>query len=60
MGMTDRFALPVTTASREAVVDYVAAVELLLSANVGFLGVGSDFLIRILTVRLWHLSSYTA
>jgi tetratricopeptide (TPR) repeat protein len=35
MGMTDRFELPVTAASGEAVADYVAAVDLQLSANVG-------------------------
>jgi hypothetical protein len=31
----DRFDLPVTSASGEAVADYVAAVDLLLSANTG-------------------------
>ncbi len=35
MGMTDRFGLPVTAASAEAVNDYVAAVDLILSANIG-------------------------
>ncbi len=35
MGMTDRFDLPVTSASAAAVADYVAAVDLLLSANIG-------------------------
>jgi hypothetical protein len=35
MGMIDRFGLPVTAASAEAVADYVAAVDLLLSANTG-------------------------
>jgi hypothetical protein len=35
MGMTDRFDLPVTAASAAAVTDYVAAVDLLLSANIG-------------------------
>ncbi len=35
MGMTDRFDLPVTAASASAVVDYVVALDLLLSANVG-------------------------
>ena len=35
MGMTDRFDLPVTSASAEALDDYVAAVDLLLSANTG-------------------------
>ncbi len=35
MRMTDRFELPVTAASAEAVADYVAAVDLLLSANPG-------------------------
>ncbi len=35
MGTTDRFSLPVTAASGEAVADYVAAVDLLLSANIG-------------------------
>ena len=35
MAMTDRFELPLTAASGEAVADYVAAVDLLLSANVG-------------------------
>ena len=35
MRMTDRFELPVTAASAEAVADYVAAVDLLLSATPG-------------------------
>ena len=35
MSMTDRFDLPVTSASAAAVADYVAAVDLLLSANIG-------------------------
>jgi len=35
MGMTDRFDLPATSASAEALDDYVAAVDLLLSANTG-------------------------
>jgi tetratricopeptide (TPR) repeat protein len=35
MSMTDRFDLPVTSASTAAVADYVAAVDLLLSANIG-------------------------
>jgi len=35
MAMTDRFDLPVTAASAPAVADYVAAVDLLLSANTG-------------------------
>lgn len=35
MAMTDRFGLPVTAASAEAVTDYVAAIDLLLSANDG-------------------------
>jgi tetratricopeptide (TPR) repeat protein len=35
MGMTDRFDLPVTSASVAAVANYVAAVDLLLSANIG-------------------------
>jgi hypothetical protein len=35
MGMTDRFELPVTTASAQAVADYGAAVDRLLSANTG-------------------------
>ncbi len=35
MGMTDRFDLPVTAVSAEAVADYVAAVDLLLSAGTG-------------------------
>ena len=35
MGMTDRFDLPVTSASAEALDDYVAAVDLLLPANTG-------------------------
>jgi tetratricopeptide (TPR) repeat protein len=35
MGMTDRFDLPITSASAVAVADYVAAVDLLLSANIG-------------------------
>lgn len=35
IGMTDRFDLPVTSASAEAVGDYVTAVDLLLSANTG-------------------------
>jgi hypothetical protein len=35
MGMTDRFDLPVSSASAEALDDYVAAVDLLLSANTG-------------------------
>lgn len=35
MGMTDRFGLSVTAASAEAVADYVAAVDLILSANIG-------------------------
>jgi hypothetical protein len=35
MGMTDRFDLPVTVASGEPVADYIAAVDLLLSANTG-------------------------
>ena len=34
MAMTDRFDLPVTAASAEAVAEYIAAVDLLLSANV--------------------------
>ncbi len=35
MAMTDRFDLPVTAASAEAVADYTAAIDLLLSANIG-------------------------
>ena len=35
MEMTDRFDLPVTSASAAAIGDYVAAVDLLLSANTG-------------------------
>ena len=35
MAMTDRFDLPVTAASAAAVADYVAALDLLLSANTG-------------------------
>jgi hypothetical protein len=35
MSTTDRFDLPVTSASAAAVADYVAAVDLLLSANIG-------------------------
>jgi hypothetical protein len=35
MGLTDRFDLPVTSASAAAVGNYVAAVDLLLSANTG-------------------------
>ncbi len=35
MAMTDRFDLPVTAASAEAVVEYTAAIDLLLSANIG-------------------------
>jgi hypothetical protein len=35
MGMTDRFDLPVTAASAGAVADYVAGLDLLLSANTG-------------------------
>ena len=35
MAMTDRFGLSVTAASAEAVADYVAAVDLILSANIG-------------------------
>ena len=35
MAMTDRFDLPVTSASAAAIGDYVAAVDLLLSANTG-------------------------
>lgn len=35
MSMTDRFDLPVTTASAEAVAEYTAAIDLLLSANIG-------------------------
>jgi tetratricopeptide (TPR) repeat protein len=35
MRLTDRFDLPVTAASAEAVAEYIAAVDLLLSANVG-------------------------
>jgi hypothetical protein len=35
MEMTDRFDLPVTSASAAAIGDYVAAVDLLLSANSG-------------------------
>jgi hypothetical protein len=35
MELTDRFDLPVSAASAEAVADYVAAIDLLLSANVG-------------------------
>ena len=35
MAMTDRFDLPVTSASAAAVADYVAAVDLLLSADIG-------------------------
>jgi tetratricopeptide (TPR) repeat protein len=35
MGLTDRFGLPITTSSADAAADYIAAVDLLLSANVG-------------------------
>ena len=35
MGLTDRFDLPVTSASAEAVAEYIAAADLLLSANIG-------------------------
>src|SRR6202047_946890 len=35
MELRDRFDLPITSASAEAVDDYVAAVDLLLSANPG-------------------------
>jgi tetratricopeptide (TPR) repeat protein len=35
MWMTDRFDLPATAASAGAVLDYVAAIDLLLSANIG-------------------------
>lgn len=35
MAMTDRFDLPVTAASAEAVAEYTAAIDLLLSANIG-------------------------
>jgi hypothetical protein len=35
MGMTDRFGLPVTSGSAEAVASYVAGVDLLLAANFG-------------------------
>jgi hypothetical protein len=35
MGMIDRFGLPLTAASGEAVADYVAGIDLLLSANTG-------------------------
>ena len=35
MVTTDRFDLPLTSASAAAVADYIAAVDLLLSANTG-------------------------
>ena len=35
MGLTDRFGLPLTTGSTEAAARYIAAVDLLLSANLG-------------------------
>jgi tetratricopeptide (TPR) repeat protein len=35
MAMTDRFDLPVTAASAEAVAEYTTAIDLLLSANIG-------------------------
>lgn len=47
MGMTDRFDLPVSSASAEALDDYVAAVDLLLSANTG----AAELLERALTAE---------
>ena len=35
MGLTDRFGLPLSTGSTEAATRYIAAVDLLLSANLG-------------------------
>ena len=65
MVMTDRFDLPVTVASVEAVADYVAAVDLLLSANAGAdarleraLAADSDFaLAHVAQARLLQLQT---
>ena len=35
MGLSDRFGLPLSTGSSEAAARYIAAVDLLLSANLG-------------------------
>ena len=65
MGMTDCFDLPVTSASAEALDDYMAAVDLLLSANTGAeelleraLAADSDFVLaHIARARLLQLQA---